>query len=301
MPIPFSDPRVTIRPALPSDTPDVLEFCKHIWGGTDYLPSIWDEWLHDPQGFLFTAEYAGRAVGVTRVSRVTFGQWWFEGFRVDPAYQGLGIGTRIHEYIVAWWLAHGEGAVRLWTNSKRVKIHHLCEKTGFTRALERAVYAAPALGERTEAFIPVRPEEVPAALELALRAGSLPVAGGKLEVFWQTATPNAASLEALVRQENNRLFWWRGREGLLGLWENDERPEDVHPMIAVAACETAGLPALLLDARRASRVWQPDGFQKIAWNAPVTPALEPILASAGFAREDDDSNYEYERFHPTRP
>ena len=41
----FTSPRVVIRPTLPSDTPDVLEFCKRIWDGHDYIPYVWDEWL----------------------------------------------------------------------------------------------------------------------------------------------------------------------------------------------------------------------------------------------------------------
>jgi GNAT superfamily N-acetyltransferase len=298
----FSNPRVVIRPTLPSDTPDILEFCKLIWGGNDYLPSVWDEWLHSPKSHLFTAEYGGRAVGVTRVSAVAPRQWWFEGFRVDPAYQGLGIGTQIHEYIVNWWLRNGEGAVRLWTNSKRVKIHHLCEKTGFSRVLEHAVYAAPGNGLGSglgnELFTPVRAEEVPAATEFAQTAGSLPLQGGKLDLVWQTATPNETSLRELISGENMQLFWWREKRGVLGWWENDEQPEDIHAMLALAACERAELTALLREARQLA---QAEGFQSLAWNAPVSPELAPYLAAAGFTRVDDDSNYEYERLHPTRP
>ena len=34
----------------------------------------------------------------------------------------------LHEYLTEWWLAKGDGTVRLWTNAKRVKVHHLCER-----------------------------------------------------------------------------------------------------------------------------------------------------------------------------
>ncbi len=69
-------------------------------------------------------------------------------------------------------------------------------------------------------------------------------------------------------------------------------------MIAFAASETAELSDLLREARQLA---QAEGFQSLAWNAPVSPELVPYLAAAGFARVDDDSNYEYERLHPTRP
>jgi hypothetical protein len=56
----FSEPRVVIRPALPLDREAVLEFCKFIWDGHDYIPDVWDDWMADPSGEMFVAEYAGR-------------------------------------------------------------------------------------------------------------------------------------------------------------------------------------------------------------------------------------------------
>jgi hypothetical protein len=31
---------------------DVIEFCKGIWDGEDYVPSVWEDWLQDPNGLL---------------------------------------------------------------------------------------------------------------------------------------------------------------------------------------------------------------------------------------------------------
>ena len=39
-----------IRPARPEDREAVLAFCMHTWDWGDYIESVWDEWLHDPQG-----------------------------------------------------------------------------------------------------------------------------------------------------------------------------------------------------------------------------------------------------------
>ena len=291
----FTQPRVVIRPTLPADTPAVLEFCKRIWDGHDYIPFVWDEWLKDTRGSLFTAEYAGRAVGIVRIVRMAAEQWWFEGFRVDPAYQGQHIGTQLHEYIVDWWLAHGNGKVRLWTNSKRVKVHHLCERMEFTRTAERATYAALPLAEPLETFTPLPTEEVPAAVDFAREASSLPVSGGTMDIAWQVVTPNETSLRDLISWEDGRVFWWRNRHGLLCLWENDEHGKPF-PSIAIAASERDDLPALLMDARR---YLHQQGLHKIGWNACLTPQMDAILTSAGFAREDNESNYEYERQHPT--
>ena len=292
----FTQPRVVIRPTLPADTPAVLEFCKRIWDGNDYIPFVWEEWQKDPKGTLFSAEYAGRAVGIARIVHMAPGQWWLEGFRVDPAYQDQHIGTQLQEYIVDWWLAHGDGKVRLWTNAKRVKVQHLCERMGFTRTAERAFYAALPLAEPVDTFTPLTTEEVPAAVGFSLQASSLTVSGETMDIGWQVVTPNETSLRELLSWEDGYAFWWRNRRGLLCLWGNDEN-ETPCPAIGLAASATTDLPALLLDARR---YIHQNGFHKIVWNACLSPQTDAILTAAGFAREDDQSNYEYERPHPTR-
>jgi GNAT superfamily N-acetyltransferase len=292
----FTQPRVVIRPTLPADTPAVLEFCKRIWNGHDYIPLVWDEWQSDPKGMLFSAEYAGKAVGIARIVHMAAGQWWFEGFRVDPTFQDRHIGTQLHEYIVDWWLAHGDGKVRLWTNAKRVKVHHLCERMGFTQTQARGMYAAPPLAEPVNAFIPLKMDEVPAAVDFARQVSSLSVSGETMDIGWQVVTPNETSLGELLNLEDGRALWWRNRQGLLCLWENDEY-EPPCLAIAMAASTSADLHALLLNARR---YIHQNGFHKIVWNACLSPQLDATLASAGFAREDDESNFEYERQHPTR-
>ncbi len=130
---PSTEPRLVCRPALPRDRADVFEFTKFIWEGHDYIRFVWDDWLADPHGLLAVAEYGGSTVGMAKVTLVSKGQWWLEGFRVDPRVQGLKVGSHIHEYVNDWWLEHGDGAVRLMTSSERVQVHHLSERTGFVR------------------------------------------------------------------------------------------------------------------------------------------------------------------------
>jgi GNAT superfamily N-acetyltransferase len=293
----FTQPRVVIRPTLPTDTPDVLEFCKYIWEGRDYIPYVWNDWLEDPTGILFTAEYAGHAVGIARVTHLAPGQWWFEGLRVNPSYQDKKIGSQLHEYLTEWWLANGDGTVRLWTNARRVKVHHLCERLRFIRTQERAFYAAAPLDEPVESFTPVSEDEIPEATDFSLRSPALPVIGGLMDMGWQPVVPNEESFRDMLNRGDGRVHWWHGRRGLVGLWEDDDEV-GLHPMLGLVACEVSDLPALLLDIRRQTAR---DGKHKVAWNTCVTPKLNAILLSAGFNRESDDSNYQFEKLHPTRP
>jgi GNAT superfamily N-acetyltransferase len=293
----FTEPCVVIRPTLPLDTPDVLEFCKYIWDGHDYIPYVWNDWLADPAGNLFTAEYGGHAVGIARVTHLAPQQWWFEGLRVNLEFHDKKIGSALHEYITEWWLANGDGIVRLWTNSKRVKVHHLCERLGFVHTQEVTFYAAAPLDEPVDSFSPANENEIPEMTEFTLHSPSLSIAGGMMDMGWQPVVPNEETFRDTLSRGEGIFLWWHNRRGLVGLWEDDDEAA-LHPMLGLAACEGSDLSALLLDIRRLTAR---DGRHKIAWNACISPKLDAILLSAGFKRESDHSNYQFEKTHPTRP
>ncbi len=182
----FSSPRVVVRPALPRDKADVAEFTRFIWDGHDYVGRVFPYWLEDPQGQLFAAEYAGKCVGTAKVSLVAPGEWWLEGFRVDPNYQGQKIGSRLDAACNEWWDEHGDGIVRLMTNSKRVKVHHLSEARGYRRLGEVYAYEAEPLAEFTDAFTPLKLEDVNEAVAFCQRIAP----GGLMGVGWTFSMPS---------------------------------------------------------------------------------------------------------------
>lgn len=297
--MPFTEPVVVIRPALPADKPAVLEFCKGIWGGEDYIPHVWDEWMDDPDVNMFVAQYAAHAVGLACLTRLGPGQWWLEGLRVDPAHQGKKIASRLHEWLVETWLAQGEGVIRLWTSAERVKVHHLCQRLGFIHTQSRSTFTAPPLvDDAPDPFTPLTaPTEIPAAADFIQKCGGLALAGGLIDLGWRMADPSEATLRRLLDWTHGRILWWHGTCGVLCLWE-DQDEEGIYPMLTLPACAPADLPALLRDARRyTARV----GAHKIAWNTALQPDLLVILEQARFAREWNGSNFQFERVHPQRP
>jgi GNAT superfamily N-acetyltransferase len=296
----FSSPVVVVRPTLPSDRVDVLEFCKRIWDRHDYVPYVFDDWLADPHGEMFTAVYAGHAVGLGRLTHLAPGQWWLEGLRVDPDYQDKKIASQLMDYLYNHWIEHGDGTVRLWTSSQRVKVHHLCERYGFVKMTERALYTALPITEASAElpFAPVAQSEIPAAVEFALRPESQPLARGMMDMGWQVEVANETSIQRLMNWSNGHAFWWRGREALVCTWEDDDEDGNHYAMLALVACDESSLPGLLTDVRRhAAR----SGYHNIAWHAPFTPDLDNCLKSAGFSRRDEESlAYQYEKMYPTR-
>jgi GNAT superfamily N-acetyltransferase len=290
----FSSPIVVCRPALPCDKADVLEFTKFIWDGHDYIQYVWDEWLAAPHGLLAAAEYGGRTVGLAKLSLSAPGQWWLQGLRVDPQFQGLKIGSHIHRYVDAWWLEHGDGVARLMTSSKRVKVHHLCEKFGYAKVLEVKEFETDSLDEECASFQPVQKDEVPAALKAALESQTLALSHGLLDLGWK-ALQFTEMILATVQQQG-MAFWWRDGEGLLLGWDDDYGEEKILG-ISLPACTLDSLPDLLRDARRLAAG---QGRAGVFWIAPLCPETLSAAEAAGYRRHVEHSGYLYEKRHPAR-
>ena len=288
---PFFSPQVVCRPALPGDAADVLEFTKFIWEGHDYIKYVWADWLADPEGLLVVAEYGGHAVGLGKITLLSPGQWWLEGLRVDPKFQGLKIGSHIHEYLDAWWHEHGGGAIRLMTSWERVQVHHLSARMGFDKLGEVRAYAAQADETAGDAFEAVAAEDAKWALDFA--AVRLPDYNGLIDWGWEFSEPDEPVLKQ--KAEQGRLWWWRPAQsdvpagGLLALWEDSDEGERVMG-IAFAAVERGSLRAMMEDARRLARRL---GFARALWLAPALPWVESALKEAGFETDWDGTGWLY--------
>ena len=91
-------------------------------------------------------------MGVFKLTKFQEGEWYLEGLRVHPDFQGKGIASHIHEYVVDTWRRMGSGIIRLVTGSYNVKVHHMCEQTGFKRIAEFIPYRAPLFTGRDPQF-----------------------------------------------------------------------------------------------------------------------------------------------------
>jgi GNAT superfamily N-acetyltransferase len=323
---------VVCRPARPSDTGDVLELTRTIWDGHDYVPEVWDAWLSDPQGLLAVAEYQGRVLGLGKLTRLSGEDWWLEGLRVHPEYQGRGIASQINDYLLAHWLHTGSGALRLATNSERVQVHHMCQRNRFTKVAEFTWYVAPSLtewGQTTAYGSPIKvpsnnqvavPGEVISNADLAPHA--LP--GGQIpeDVFQPLRPEEIPQAVAFARQsptlalsdglmnlrwrwaspvetffvlevERQRIWWWRQGRALLITGDDEDDEGNPTAIIKLLACSLEDAPACLKDFRRLSAAL---GFSTAGWLAPVNPQLFLLLNAAGFQRDWDNSLHLFEKW-----
>jgi GNAT superfamily N-acetyltransferase len=293
----FSSAQLVCRPALAGDTEDVLEFTKFIWDGEDYIKFVWADWLADSQGLLAVAEYGGHTVAMSKISLASKSQWWLEGFRVDPNFQGKKVGSHIHEYIDRWWLEHCAGTMRLMTSSQRVQVHHLCERLGYRKVGEISAFVAQPLIEGTDRFQLVSPSELTPALDFILKTEALELSSGLVDLGWQEVAPDEILLAKLIQEDH--AYWWRGRQGLLLIWNEDAELGNEVLGLGLPACKSADLTELLVDARRLAIELK---YRSLVWIAPVNqPQVVGPLEKAGYVNDWENSAYLYEKRHPQRP
>jgi GNAT superfamily N-acetyltransferase len=286
--------RLVCRPALPKDTPDVLELTSKIWEGHDYIPSIWAEWLHDPDGLLAVAEYGGRVVGLSKLTRLSPSEWWLEGLRVHPEYEGRGIASRLHDYLLDYWRRNGGGVIRLATASFRKPVHHLSLRSGFHKAGEFTAYKSEAVPGMSEQFTRLAAGDEVEALDFALRHPSPSNPNGLMGIGWQWVALSAGWIAAAAASGN--AWWWYSQKGergavLLALRDDEEKPAE-RLMIQLLACPPEYLPACLKDFRLLAGSL---GYQLAGWMAPLDPELEPALLEAGFQRDWEESLFIFEK------
>jgi len=82
------------------DYNDLLDISKDIWGGTDYLPQIFHQWVDDIGFFLGAYTENDKLVGCAKLSVLFDGTGWLEGLRVHKDYRNLGIGKELASRIL---------------------------------------------------------------------------------------------------------------------------------------------------------------------------------------------------------
>lgn len=292
-------PTVVCRPALPKDTPDVIELTKTIWDGEDYVPYVWSDWLGDPEGLLAVAEYGGRIVGLSKLSHLSPAEWWLEGLRVHPDYEGRGIASHLHDYLLDYWQRIGSGVIRLGTASFRKPVQHLCERTGFNKVAEYSIFSAsilPGIDPNSTAsnFTPLVIDEVNAAVDLARQSSALSLIYGLMDTGWKWAKPAKQYIQTAIH--NNQAWWWHKPRGLLVLRSEEEKGIRT-AVIQLIVCPITEMVQCLEDFRQLAGI---NGYDRAGWLAGLHPDLNPILQAAGFQRDWDDSLYVYEKKH-SRP
>jgi GNAT superfamily N-acetyltransferase len=282
--------RLVCRPALPRDTSEVLEFTRTIWEGEDYIPNVWAEWLSDPEGLLSVAEFGGKVVGISKLTKLSDIQWWLEGLRVHPLYVGQGIASRLHDYLLDFWDRTGTGTIRLVTASFREPVHHLAQRTGFQQLEELTLFAAESEEvESPTVFSLISEDEISQAGEFIKNSETFQLVKSLIDLGWQWAVLESGFLYDAVRCK--QAWWWRDREGLLIAREDDEDQIKTR-LIQLLACSGTDASKCLFEFRQLGKEL---GSRRVGWFVQVNPILVRFLEQAGYRREWEASLFLFEK------
>jgi len=122
---------IILRKVKASDKERILEISSRIWEGYDYIPSVFDEWLNDSQGFFACAELDGSVAGFGRCLKVNDEYFWLEGLRTDPKLQGHGVGKALTDCFIEYGAKENCKTLALSTYIDNKASIHIIEKSGF--------------------------------------------------------------------------------------------------------------------------------------------------------------------------
>ncbi len=112
------------------DEEQVIELSKDIWGGRDYLPQVFDDWVNEG-GFYCLRDDDGHIVALDKYTWHENGILWLEGYRVHPKYQGKGYGWKMAQAMSGIIENLDWKAVRFMTGEANEVSIHIGRKLGF--------------------------------------------------------------------------------------------------------------------------------------------------------------------------
>ena len=282
-----------IRPAQPGDRAALEAIAAQIWDGDDYLPRVLDDWFNDPHDGFYVATLGERLVGVTKLTRLAPREWWMEGLRVDPAFQGRGVSRILHHFTINQARQH-DGIVRFSTASLNEAVHWLASETGFERVASYLPYAADPLDEPPALLQPLGPAD---ALRVRARLDASPTfarAQRSLEWDWTFYLLDDTRLHARLR--DGLVYGWSPDDHLAGVVilnpAQDRWPGE--PTLKIAALDAPAdtLSAVAQDVRRLATALD---RVHVRFKALDHPDVIAPLERAGFVREWEGDIWLYAR------
>ncbi len=166
---------IEVRPACADDRRAVIAFCQNTFSWGDYIPSVWDDWLADPNGRMLVGVIDQQPVGLVHVAFFGADTAWMEGMRVHPDFRRRGVGSALDSAARALARERECQVARLATSIKNIPAQK-------TLATER--YSCVAQFNEWEA----EPTRRKAAARVATRQDA-----ERILAWWRTSAANETS------------------------------------------------------------------------------------------------------------
>jgi GNAT superfamily N-acetyltransferase len=188
-----------VRRARPSDKAPLMSFIKDVWGGHDYIPSVWDDWMEDASAQMFVVVAGGVPVAMNRVRFLEDGSAWFEGVRVHPDFRGIGLATMLGENAMKVAKEAGATTFRLTSSSWNKPAHRQVARMRFAETARVSVYD-PKEGSRFRPQSGVRkakPADGKAVFDLIRRSKEFRMGAG---VMWDSFSAVSLTREVVSKK-----------------------------------------------------------------------------------------------------
>jgi GNAT superfamily N-acetyltransferase len=265
-----------------ADRERVLEICRDVWDGHDYIPRVFDEWLKDAGATFQAAEVEGVVAGLQRLRPYAPGLIWYEGLRVASSHRRRGIAREMLASAIAEAKEQGFREMRLATGNPGAAT--LFESLGFRRLIDARWWR----GKRIEGGEPARMPEPSEARKLWTGLAKSP----GIELYHGVSTDfngafdlGADELERLAKTGMLRVG--PGGRAVVGLRE----PWGEHLAVAFVAGSGGALRELLMALRFEADA---DGVGHVTISLPRDhPAADDLRATGYDLANDEDTSYIY--------
>jgi GNAT superfamily N-acetyltransferase len=273
---------LTLRPMRAADRERVMEICRDVWDGHDYIPRVFDEWLADAGAAFEAAEVDGVVVGLQRLRPYAQGLVWYEGLRVASTHRRQGLAREMLASAITEAKEQRFHEMRLGTGNPDAV--PLFESQGFRRLVDVRWWRANRLEGGEPARMP-DPSEARKVWPAVEKSPGIDLYHGVSADFNGARDVDAAELERLARIGMLRVG--PGGRAIAALRE----PWGNNLAVAFVAGRGGALRELLMALRFEADA---DGLDHVTVTLPRDhPAAEDLSASGYDLANDDDSAYIY--------
>jgi len=198
-----------VRPVRKTDKNPLMSFIKDNWGGRDYIPRVWDEWLKSREGRVIVAEVNGIAVGMCRVKFQKDRTAWLEAARVHPEYRGIGLATMMGESLIRAATDRGSKVFRLCSRATNHAAHRQIARMNFKEKSRVSIYE-PKEGAGFDAQRGVkrtRVQDLADVTELIMMSREFRLGSG---VYWDTYEAFSLTLPVIEKLVRRGAIWTAG-------------------------------------------------------------------------------------------
>jgi N-acetylglutamate synthase-like GNAT family acetyltransferase len=196
-----------VRKARSSDKEPLMSFIKDVWGGHDYIPRVWDQWIKDTRNKMFVVEVDGKPVGMNRIRFLEDGSAWFEGARIHPDYRGRGLASMLGENSMMMARRSGIRVFRLTSGSRNHTAHRQIARISFREIARFSVYEAPKGWSPKRFAVRVDPHDAKEATAAIRRTKEFRLGTG---VFWHNFSAATLTPEVVRNLAEEGSLWRYG-------------------------------------------------------------------------------------------